>query len=115
MFTGALPATTNRETLSFAVEVFDDETGAPFALTGQPVKVAIRAQNASLPILQGSNSDGHVFFVNINTLSVLFSAAEMQQLAAGQYDVGLTVNMQDGTTKQVLVMTLPVVDGVVQQ
>ena len=114
MFTGALPAVSNRETLNFVVEVFDDDTGEAFDITGSTVTVAIRAQNAALPLLQGSSSDGHVLLTGSSTITVTFPVAEMMQLVAGQYDLGLTILLLAGTTRQLLVVVLPVVDGVVQ-
>jgi hypothetical protein len=114
MYTGTLAAANNRPDWQFALEVIDPETNDPIDLPGATIKVAIRPPGQGLPVLAGSNSDGHVVVTGDGNFNVTFSLNEMSSLAPGSYDVGLTVTTADGLTYAVLAnCSLPVVDGVV--
>jgi hypothetical protein len=75
----------------------------------------VRTQTAGLPTLTGSLADkiALVGAATDGSFRVTFSRDDMATLRAGLYDVGLRVMVSAGTTYQLLVCTLPVVDGVI--
>ena len=116
MYTGALPAVSNRETWTFTVYLTDFDTDAAIDLTGAAIDIAMREKESKSPILTGSTSDGRVTIAAPETggsFVVAVAAADMAAIGAGMYDVGARVTIASGTTFQLLVCTLPVVDGIV--
>lgn len=112
MYTGTLAAASNRADWKFTCELVDSDTGDDIDLTGATITIAVRPQDASLPILTGTTAD-KITITGTGTFDVAFTPADMHDLCAGSYDVGLTVLMASGTTYQLMSAVLPVIDGVV--
>lgn len=110
--TGSLDAVTNRETFQIECQVVDTETGEAISLTGGTVVFEIRSQvdGCGAPLLSATNDDGVEFIDDDLTMQITFSETTMNRLYPGTYDVGMTFE-RDGITKQVIVGTLPVIDG----
>jgi hypothetical protein len=114
MYTGALPAVSNRETWTLSVTVTDD-TGAAVDLTGAVVTIGVREPEALQPRVTYTSGDGKlaitapttggIFTLNANLDPSLFPPA--------MYEVGVIVKLASGTKRQMVVATLPVIDGVV--
>lgn len=64
----------------------------------------------SSPDLTGSTTDGTITVNDYDALTWTLTAAQMGQLCAGAYAVGLTAT-KDGQTVQLLLGTLPVIEG----
>lgn len=117
MYIGSLAAASNRADWKFSVELIDPTTNAAVDLTGATIKIALRPDSQTSPILQGTNSDGHITISATptdGTFIVQFSPTEMSSLIAGSYDVGMTIKLTDGITYPLIAASLPVIDNVVQ-
>ena len=112
MQTGSLPAITNRETFQLECQIVDTETGEAMTLTGGTVVFEIREQGCYSALLSATNDDGVEFVDDELTIQITFSETAMNDLCSRTYDVGMTFE-RDGITRQVIVGTLPVIDGVV--
>src|SRR5262245_48110617 len=116
MYTGALAAASNRARWTFSVELTDPETDEAIDLTGATIELAVRDQNSKIPLLTGSTDTGKITIATPATsgaFTVLFEKQDMSVLADGMYDVGLRVTLSDDRDFQLIVATLPVVDGIV--
>ena len=117
-YTGHIAAASNRADLLFQVVLIDPKTNDNVDFTGATITVALRPVSggnnyAPGPILTGTNQDGHITIIGPGNFTVKFSRSEMTQLRAGDYDIGITVLLNDGITYQLFAGQLPVVDGVV--
>lgn len=114
MYTGSLPAVTNRETWSLALELTDDD-GAAIDLTGATITVGIREKERLQPIATYTSGDGRVAITapatdGAFTISV---ALDPGTFPPAQYECGVIVKLASGLKRTLIVATLPVVDGVV--
>jgi len=117
MYTGHLAAASNRARWTFQVELTDPATDAPVDLTGATLELAVREQQSKMALLTGSTSDGKITITAPATggaFTVLFPRTDMATLHDGSYDVGLHVTLASGADFQLIVATLPVIDGVVE-
>lgn len=117
MYNGALRAASNRATWTFSVELTDPDTDVAIDLTGATIELAVREQSSRRALLTGSTTDGKIAITAPATggvFTVTFSATDMEALAAGHYDVGVVVTLASGTSYQLIVATLPVIDGIVE-
>jgi len=115
MYTGNLAAASNRARWTFSVELTDPVTDLPVDLTGATIELAVRDQQSKQPLLTGSNSDGKITIgtpATAGAFTVLFSRDAMANLADGMLDVGLRVTLASGADFQLIVGTLPVLDGI---
>jgi hypothetical protein len=116
MYIGNLAAASNRADWKFQVELINPDTDLGVDLTGSTIKIALRPDSQTSPLLQGTNSDGHITVTAPATAGIFivqFSPAEMSILTAGSYDVGMTIKLADGITYPVIAASLPVIDNVV--
>ena len=117
MYTCALAAASNRARWTFQVELTDPETDLPVDLTGATIELAVRDQQCKMPLLTGSTIDGKITITAPATAgagTVLFNKTDMSTLADGMFDVGMRVTLASGADFQLIVATLPVIDGVVE-
>src|SRR5262245_764967 len=131
MYTGILPAASNRADLVFQVQLFNTEAlptlelgdpvppsptppPDPIDLKNSVITVALRPLNMSVPALTGTNLDGHITILTLNTFYVRFTRDEMIRFPAGEIDMGITLKLpDDGITRQIFKGQVPVIDGVV--
>ncbi len=112
MYPHAFRRTSNRADWSWSAALTDPVTNDAIDLAGATLTLAIRAVDASTPIIEGesfitSGDDG--------AFAVLVPRSSMIELSAGHYDVGLTIEYDDGTSDQLVIATLPIEDGVVSR
>jgi len=112
-YTGHLQAASNRADLLFEVKLTDPVTNDLVDFTGATITISLRPQTQSAPTVTGSNHDGHVIVTGLGTFDVHFTRAEMTQFSAGDIDVGITVLLADGITRQLFAGQIPIIDGVV--
>jgi hypothetical protein len=112
MLTGSLAATSNREDCKIVVAAEDATTGDAFDLTGATIACELRDRETRAIVLSATTANGGVTFLDAFTVEIAFARATMQGLAEGHYDIGCTVTL-NGETRQVILGTLPVLDGVV--
>jgi hypothetical protein len=112
MYTGSLPAVSNRETWLLSVTVTDD-AGAAVDLTGATVTIGVREPESLQPRITFTSGDGKLTITDATAgvfdLNVDFDQATFPP---GQYEVGVTVKLASGIKRTLVVATLPVIDGV---
>lgn len=114
MFIGALNPASNKATWSVLYQLVDAETDEPIDLSGvSEITIQVRDQRSCSPLLTGKLSSGEVVLVDTGVFRWTFSASQMSTLCANTYDVGCTIE-QDGETVQILIGTLPIIDGIIR-
>jgi len=93
------------------VELLDDETGDSVDLTGATIKFEV--SDCGSPVLSATTDNAKVSIVDTGVFQVDFSASEMGALCAKTYKVGCTVSSDDSEPQQLLIGSLPVLDGIV--
>lgn len=114
MYTTALPAVSNRETWSLSITV-TDAAGAAVDLTGATITIGVREPESLQPRATYTSGDGKLAITLPATGGAFTLDVPMDQTTypPGQYEVGVIVKLASGVKRQLLVATLPVVDGVV--
>jgi len=123
-YVGALSEVSNRASWNDCIEVRDIETNEPVDISSaQEIVVQVSPQPSSQygtggysgsysTMLVASLSNGKVSHVDTGVFQFKFARSEMNPLAPGIYDVGVTIVM-DEETVELIIGTLPVRDGVV--
>lgn len=114
MLTGSLPPTSTMEDCKIVVAAEDVTTGAAMNISGATIVCEVRDQQTRSIVLSATVANGAVTFLDNFTFQIAFTKAQMQGLPEGPYDIGATVTL-NGETRQVILGTLPVLDGVVTQ
>jgi hypothetical protein len=114
MYIGALDPVSNRADWRVTREIVDDDTAELVSLAGALIRFDVRDQRTRATLLQASTADGRITIDDVGTFTVAFSAADMQPLCAGIYDVGCTITL-NGATHQFIIGTVTVLDGVVSR
>lgn len=115
MYLGTLPAVSNRATYIADVEIVSDDTGDAYDISAATeITIAIREQGQRSPILIGTMTGGEITLPSSNVLRWTFSRDQMATLCNQTYDVGVTIEFSD-ETEQIIIATLPVLDGVVSR
>ena len=114
MYTGALPAVSNRETWSLSVTVTDD-TGAAVDLTGSVVTIGVREPESLQPKVTYTSGDGKLVIATPATSGVFALNADLDPslFPPAMYEVGVIIRLASGVKRTLIVATLPVMDGVV--
>ena len=110
MFNGTLDPVSNRETWFGAFTFLDEETGDPIDISNVSAIVLEVMDNGSA-VLSGSLGD-EISHGETGQFTWEFSATSMRALDPKTYKVGATLT-QNSQTVQILIGTLPVLDGVV--
>ena len=109
MYTGSLGTISNREDWIQSIDVVD-ENGGDVDISAAQITLAVRKRNDTVPALTATVGDGIALASPRFTFT--FDVGDMRALAAGTYDVGCVVTVS-GTTTQLIVGTVAIVDGVV--
>jgi predicted NUDIX family NTP pyrophosphohydrolase len=113
MYTGSLPAVSNKATYTQSFQVNDSETGALVDLSAATIVFAVRGKNGGSVVLTATNSDGiDMADAADGVFEVEFTDTQMRTLCDREYDVGCTIEISDNVT-QYIIGTLPVLDGIV--
>ena len=113
MYTGSLPAVSNRETWSLTVTVTDD-AGAAVNLTGATITVGVREPESLLPIATYTTPSTQLAITDaVNGVFALNVDLDQTTYPPGMYEVGVIVKLATSVKRQLVVATLPVVEGVV--
>lgn len=114
MLTGALNPVSNKATWTVIYELVDSDTDEAIDLSEvDEITIQVRDPRSRSPLLSGSLTGGQVSRVDTGVFSWTFSASQMSALCANTYDVGCIIE-QNGETVQILIGTLPVIDGIVR-
>jgi hypothetical protein len=112
MYVGSLQPASNQADYELTVEAVDDDTGEDIDLAGASIVFELRDRDSGQTRLSATTGNGKVSILDTGVFRASFARPDMQGLRANLYDVGciLTVN---GATRQFIIGTLPVLDGVV--
>ncbi len=113
MYIGSLPLVSNRATFELALQAIDADDGSAFDLTAATITFEIRDPVSCSSILTATNNDGvDVTDADDGIFTVTFTATQMRNLDAKEYEVGCTIEVADFTT-QYIAARQPVIDGIV--
>jgi hypothetical protein len=105
MFTGSLPAASNRADWSEVFEIFDDETGDQIDLSAATIVFELRES--------GCRIQATITLVDTGKFTASFTRDQLNRLCSGTYSVGCTITRNDIITQE-FIGTLAVLDGVVR-
>lgn len=92
-----------------SVEFYDTDTGQLMDLTGATFRLALEREPGCSIAIEASGTE--LMVMGENTLTWAIPPARLTQLAPGSYTVAATM-VRDGRTKQLILGSLPVLDGV---
>jgi len=111
MLTGTLNQVSNRAGFSLQIELLDDDTDEAVDLSGAMIVFDI--SDGESPVLSATTANSKISITDTGVFQVDFTADEMRALCAKTYMVGCTVSNADSEPQQLIIGTLPVLDGIV--
>jgi hypothetical protein len=115
MYNGPFAQVSNRETWQFSATI-TDAAGAAVDLTGATIVIGIREPESLVPkktYTSGVSAELTITAPATSGMFALAAALDQATFPPGQYEVGVIVKFANGSKRQIIVATLPVVDGVV--
>lgn len=113
MHLGPLTPASNRATWSESYELTDDEDGDEIDLSAvDEITLEVRDPDTKCAVLTGTKTGGDIVIVSTGVFQWRFEASAMRALCAKTYEVGCVIE-QDDDEVQILIGTLPVLDGIV--
>lgn len=109
MYEGSLGKVSNREDWIQTIECVD-ENGADVTITGATIELAVRKNGDSTATLTADTTDG--ITISTPSFTFTFDSTDMANLDAGQYEVGVVIEIA-GVRTQLIVGTVSIVDGIV--
>lgn len=100
----------NKADWAFDVTATDAETGEAIDFTGAEVAFFVK-DKTGCEVLSATVGDG--ITISTTTLSVLFDDADMADVCAGSYNVGMIYRLND-ETNQLLVGTVTIYNGIAE-
>jgi hypothetical protein len=110
MYVGSLRAVSNRATYREQFQVNDADTDALIDLAGASIAFEVLERDTGCLKLCAAIGSG-ISVLSTGVFEVTFTATQMQGLCSGDYDVRCRVTGADGDTDQLIIGTLPVLDG----
>lgn len=112
MYQGTLPPLSNKAGWTFIVEVTDDDTGEDVDLTGSTIVLELRNPEDNTTSLSATTANGRIV-TSVGFFTGTFTALNMKGLCAKTYDIGCTVSNADSEPQQLIIGTVPILDGIV--
>lgn len=107
------PRASNRADWRFRLKNTDPTDGTLVDLSPYSITIQVKRRDRCGPALSVSTPDSRITFPSPGVIDVVFPASQMSGLCADTYDIGAVVS--DGAeTAQLILGTVPVVDGVVR-
>lgn len=113
-YVGSLGPISNKTGWRAEYEIDDADTGAPIDLAGASIVIEARDECTGWIAISATTGNGKITIVDTGVFQVNVPPAETQCLHAGTYVVGATITL-NGESRQLIIGTLPVMDGVVSQ
>ena len=113
-FVGALDPMSNKAGWLADFELDDADTGSPIDLTGASIVVEARDPMTGCIVLSASTANCKVAIVGTGVFRINLPPGETHCVCPGTYEVGATITL-NGESRQLIIGTLPVMDGVVSQ
>ncbi len=110
---GSLQPVSNRATWTESVQVYNDEDGQPFDISNATdIELQVRDPACCAAVLTATKSGGSIVLEpSTGVFTFTFSKDQMGSLCAKTYDVGCVATV-NGETIQLVIGTLPVLEGV---
>lgn len=118
MYQGALPPRSNKAGWIFIVEVLDDDTGEDVDLTGANIVLELHHSHTHRHLatsLAATTANGKITLGTTGLFSATFSATDMKTLCAETYAIGCTISNASSEPQQLIIGTVPILDGIVSQ
>lgn len=112
MYLGTLAPASNRAGFSRTFEVIDDDTGDLIDLSDCEIAFEARDPVSRTTVLSASVGSG-VTVEDTGVFNVAFTAAQMRALCSKTYEVGCTISNADSEPQQIIIGSLPILDGIV--
>ena len=113
-FLGTLDAMSNKAGWLAEFELDDADTGSPIDLAGAAIVVEARDPLTGCIVLSATTANGRIAIADTGVFRVDVPPGETQRLGAGTYEVGAAITL-NGESRQLIIGTLPVLDGIVSQ
>ena len=113
-FVGTLDPISNKTGWLADFELDDADAGGPVDVTGASIVIEVREPHTGWIALSATTANGQITIIDTGVFEVNVPAGETQRLRAGTYQVGATITL-NGESRQLIIGTLPVMDGVVTQ
>lgn len=117
MYQGSIAPISNRADWpdSHAFELYDDDDNSVIDLTtATAITLEIREQDYCRPVLSASLANGDLTLQGTDTfIPSGWTASRLGCLCAGEYDIGC-IAVVNGKTIQLIIGTLPVLEGIVR-
>ena len=113
-FIGTLAPISNRTGWLADFEIDDADVGGPVDITGASIVVEVRDLDTGWIALSATTGNGKITILDTGVFRVNDPLGETQQVRAGTYEVGATITL-NGESRQLIIGTLPILDGVVSQ
>ena len=113
-FIGALDPISNRTGWLHDFALDDADAGTPVDITGASIVIEVRDPHSGWIALCATTRNGKIAIVDAGVFRVSVDPSDTQLLRAGTYEVGATITL-NGESRQLIIGTLPVLDGVVTQ
>lgn len=113
MYQGTLPARSNRAGWSPIIEISDDDSGDAVDLADATIVFELRDPDDRTTMLSATSSSG-ISILDTGVFQVSFTAEQMRQLCAKTYEIGCTIGNADSEPQQLILGTVPILDGIVQ-
>src|SRR5262245_53123999 len=112
MFLGTLSPVSNRADWIDCVQLLDEEDPSePIDISdASAITLEVRAPGTRSIVLTASLGSG-ITHIETGVFEIAFTVDQMKTLPAGDYEIGATI-VKDGVTVQLIIGTLPVMDGV---
>lgn len=113
MFVGTLAPVSNRAHWIDCLQLLDEDDPSEGVDIDDATAITleVRGPRSHTIALTGTLANGVIAHVDTGVIQWTFTATQMSELDPGDYDVGLTIVM-DSITTQLLIGTLPVLDGI---
>ncbi len=113
-YVGALDPISNKTGWLADFELDDAGTGAALDLAGASIVMEVRDPATGCIVLSATTGNGKIIIVDTGVFRVNVPASETQTVRAGTYEVGAALTL-NGESRQLIIGTLPVLDGIVTQ
>lgn len=114
MYQGTLSPRSNKAGWNYIVEVIDEDTDEAVDISDTSIVLELRDPRTDTIALSGTTDNGCITLLDdVGFFQVTFTAIQMRTLLAESYEVGCTITNDDSEPQQLIIGTLPVLDGIV--
>ncbi|HEX2653568.1 MAG TPA: hypothetical protein VHN11_07955 [Xanthobacteraceae bacterium] len=113
-FSGILDPVSNREDWVQLIEVMDEDTGESIDISGASIVVEVRDPISDRIVISATTANGAIGIIDTGAFQISIGKSLLRCLPAKNYEIGATITIND-ETRQLILGTLPIADGIVTQ